>query len=51
MRMKFLNKEYQWSKIQSAPRSPETEINSRLKAFQFDSVSQEKMTDSHFWIF
>ena len=29
MRMKFFNKEYQQSKIQSAPHSPKTEIKCR----------------------
>ena len=33
MRMKFFSKEYQWSKIQSAPHSPETEIKCRPQAF------------------
>ena len=32
MRMKFFSKEYQWSKIQSAPHSPETEIKYRPQA-------------------
>ena len=36
--MKFLSREYQWSKMQSARHSPETEIKCRPQAFQFDSV-------------
>ena len=35
--MKFLSREYQWSKIQSAWHSPETEIKCRPQAFQFDN--------------
>ena len=38
MRMKFLKKEYQWIKIQSASHSPEAEIKCRPQAFWFDSV-------------
>ena len=38
MRMKIFSKEYKWSKIQSAPNSPETEIKCRPPAFQSDRV-------------
>ena len=44
MRMKFLKKEYQWIKIQSASHSPETEIKCRPQAFWFDSVLQRFKT-------
>ena len=33
MRMKFLNKEYKWSEIKSAPHFPETEMKCRPHAF------------------
>ena len=44
MRMKFFNKEYQQSKVQSAPHSPKTEIKCRPQAFYFDSVLPELKT-------
>ena len=44
MRMKFFYKEYQRSKIQSAPHFPETEIKCRPQAFWFDSVLPEFKT-------
>ena len=46
MRMKFWNKEYQQSKIQSAPHSPKTEIKSDQQAFYFDSVLPELKTQA-----
>ena len=42
-------KGYQWSKIQSAPDSPETEIKCRPQAFKFEGVlplfQHEHVTD------
>ena len=47
--MKFLNKEYQWSKIQSTPHSPKTEINAASRLFSltvfYRGLRHEHVTD------
>ena len=49
MRMKFRNKEYQQSKIQSTPHSPKTEIKCRPRLFSltvfYRSLKHEQVTD------